>query len=1461
MIIKKSTHRAYLDSFEIWDSVSAIYKSPTFEDDTIVTLEVCLPKTYNLQYSLLFHDAHPDHWAPGAYLDIRGVYNNTFFKTYMKDDSVEQHVFSLNYPIRLYSICKFTSGLSLDNWTVSSFDDANWESVPLGTVPEYRLGTQYFRLRFNPVPNMVAYEVQFFYRYGIVAYIEGLEIWRDNMPQGAISNSTVSTGDYGVLGYHGVIRSARDLPQASTVLAVEIHYATAESHTIDFDAWLAVYAQTLSEALCYVIPLEPHFDSTPTIEGLERLTDYDMDSVMQAGAIGSGILIDYEYLDAIVPAVSGIRIYSQIYPKNSPKSFTVSYSSSEVGHYQEVIATKDMNYGSLQHKILTTPTSEDPYRYWRVYVSESESMELSIAEMQLLVCNLPRPQSFEYEKYAYFFQDESEEVSIQPTIVGIHDCIITPNLPSGLTLDRNTCSITGSPIQEIEPTLYTVTAPQFGGISASFTLTIHRCHGVLLELVRTFQRFSSTEAFSISNSDTVLFDQPFNSTQKDHSTWNSFICVTDDRIRVSLSAQNTIWDQGSFLYIYSTVYAQNRKLLLRAKVDGYLKLPTTYDLSLSYIIPAHSKWFYHMGSIPIDWTSEEISEFHEAYIEEIPDSSNQIQLFKQSFNLTSIPTALEVSLRFLYGCVIYLNGVEVYRHGINETVTNSTLAITAYSTLQYHTITIPTQLVTALGTKSQTLVKESNVIGVALISMAPTQKTCVFDMAVQVIQEENQSRVGLCTITGEGLKTDPANAFAMDYRLVLSSDDDTNMLIIQFTQDRHELIRAVDIMSPSSSLEEAVTGFSIKARDSDNDNWILLRTVDGIEWDSNSQTQRITIVNNNPYNQYAIQNLHSSHGTWKLGQLDLQLMYIPKEVDPLVAVDADIPSRGMMIPFPLGPDSYTDYYVDSPLPEGLYLNSITGMVTGQSARTFSTTSYRFYARSLLGEVHSSNLTLSIYDCQGLITIGILPDAHPLERAWKLYHSDKVLFSASVFPVSLRYFYLDFCLQDSPDPIYTFEAISKEERGWVVPSGFMVSISNSTFIYDMDMVPNSESIPFSRKLKFTSTLPFTAEDQWKVLQTDSSSVNWMDPSLDDSKWSSVMLTELHNVTTKYTYLRMTPMYLSQATVINIRVLHLAPMRVAWDGSVVAEFDGNESPRYDLFHVIVASNAHTIAFQFVNVLGESPVIEILGVYGVDTCSVVLDSYEMINGTTPLQGDLNDWFDLHPERMVLLPNRDDTFMRWIVRNKLGSTFNAYGFYSTARVAHWGFTLYGSDEELKEYQIHTIRNFTSEARKRTSFDTGIGVYGFKEFQWEIDQPSSGINPLSAFFMMYCTPESLQSCSESQGFPVTKVGQKAMIHCPSGYHGYRVRECQDSNWGPIEDHCIRDNEPNHLIWLWICGGVLILILIAVLGYRWIVRRDPEQQPLIVAPNAPMKEKVTKDNLAEVRVSVGEKTTDASQVN
>ena len=258
-VTKKCTGWGTEESYKILNGATVLKTSAAFASNEQRTDEYCLTATTNNQYTFKIIDSVGDSWTNGAWVSVAGIYGNVVLKTTLVAKREEEYALSLYYPIMKNVEWKmYTSTSNIDpNWNTLNFSDGSWQTVTLGSVTAPATGSQYFRKTFTGIPNMAAYEVDMNYRYGIIAYVNGVEIFRDHMLDGAVSPSTPSNGAFENYGYHGVICPAKEV-EASSVLAVELHFpAGTASTSVDFNAFLASVAPSTpvtENTKCFVYP-------------------------------------------------------------------------------------------------------------------------------------------------------------------------------------------------------------------------------------------------------------------------------------------------------------------------------------------------------------------------------------------------------------------------------------------------------------------------------------------------------------------------------------------------------------------------------------------------------------------------------------------------------------------------------------------------------------------------------------------------------------------------------------------------------------------------------------------------------------------------------------------------------------------------------------------------------------------------------------------------------------------------------------------------------------------------------------------------------------------------------------------------------------------------------------------------------------------------------------------------------
>ena len=211
--------------FKVYSGSTLLYTGSGFADGEIHIIEQCLTSTTNNQYYLECLDSLGNAWSRDSYLTMFGKHGNAVFKSVSTNMNRKTHAVSLYYGIEQDATWKMTSGSITNGWTDYSFSDSTWWNATLGSVSSVSVsGNQYFRKQFVGLSDMAAYDVRLLYKAGVIAYINGVEVYRDNMPAGMITSSTAATGEYPELAYRGFIRPGSEVASQQTILAVEIHF-------------------------------------------------------------------------------------------------------------------------------------------------------------------------------------------------------------------------------------------------------------------------------------------------------------------------------------------------------------------------------------------------------------------------------------------------------------------------------------------------------------------------------------------------------------------------------------------------------------------------------------------------------------------------------------------------------------------------------------------------------------------------------------------------------------------------------------------------------------------------------------------------------------------------------------------------------------------------------------------------------------------------------------------------------------------------------------------------------------------------------------------------------------------------------------------------------------------------------------------------------------------------------------
>lgn len=146
----------------------------------------------------------------------------------------------------------------LDTWHTTSYDDESWNSgngifgynnnnettiINFGSDPLNKFVTTYFRKSFNIANSNSAkfLEISVLADDGVVGYVNGVEAFRYNMPDGEITYQSLASGNIpNETAYTKFTFPTLNLIDGTNTIAIELHQSSLGSSDLSFDATLSL---------------------------------------------------------------------------------------------------------------------------------------------------------------------------------------------------------------------------------------------------------------------------------------------------------------------------------------------------------------------------------------------------------------------------------------------------------------------------------------------------------------------------------------------------------------------------------------------------------------------------------------------------------------------------------------------------------------------------------------------------------------------------------------------------------------------------------------------------------------------------------------------------------------------------------------------------------------------------------------------------------------------------------------------------------------------------------------------------------------------------------------------------------------------------------------------------------------------------------------------------------------------
>ena len=505
----KGQNNIYSEKFTLSQSGVAKYTSGSTAWTGITQGSFSIGGTRGDTYSISLSTGN-NGWQSGSWLAIYGPYNQLFFRGWPFTGSMS---LSLRIPLIKGDTWKYTNVEQSSNWYTTTPSGSNWsEKAGGGSFPcNNRI---YLFRSFDGDTTMTAYEVSVKYRYGIAVYINGEEVYRDLIQEGPITTSSRCIAQYGSASFQNFIRHAKNIRNSNTMAVLIIPYGSVS--TIDFDAWVSLYTSSYTNGDCYNPPLT----SSSLTDWDTTTSQYVSDSVTfsaLANVQANGIALTLGSLGTVTFTIAYGKS-GNVYRNARTKSYLITYASfiswgyadmvdrqflfepsspvtvkelsplvckpsgavvtpllynyekyvcyvGEYCHITAVSAPSDCCYSTLTSlpsglkisdfypDIKGTPTEASSEQWITVFHTQN-----GLEQMFRIKLEIKDNGNVVYDGSPYTFETW-QTVSIIPTLRSITGMMsISPSLPSGLSFDSSSGTISGSPQEAQSQTKYTITS-------------------------------------------------------------------------------------------------------------------------------------------------------------------------------------------------------------------------------------------------------------------------------------------------------------------------------------------------------------------------------------------------------------------------------------------------------------------------------------------------------------------------------------------------------------------------------------------------------------------------------------------------------------------------------------------------------------------------------------------------------------------------------------------------------------------------------------------------------------------------------------------------------------------------------------------------------------------------------------------------------------------------------------------
>ena len=817
------------------------------------------------EYTVTMSSSSGTTWQGNSFMTINALVDGHSFilaKTRLSVQGEETFSLPISLPLLPASASSFkylADGTVPSNWYTSDFSDSAWSTLDASDRPSTSQKVKLFRATFNVASKDGAqgFELYLKARNGVLAYLNGEEIYRSYLEAGDITAESTPTGGSDVYNWRRVTGAITHINAGSNTIAVAVLTLGSSDLEIEFDMHLRLLKDSHIHSRYWDYTtagttsgqIDQLFDMNPTtyIYVYKATTTTQMFTIQFAN---NGAEMYNNYCFVTSPEANRYDPREWIIEGSMDgQTFTELKSETEV--YFDNRAMEECFYMPLNNKAWTyyrlslKKAREDDADYfaladWNLYLEDYTSLQIPDL-------------SFSPNEITGYTGAEIAGYTCSSNYYSTFS--IEPELPSGLSFSTSTGMITGIPTDLKSSTVYTITAlnPLGEEKTATITLTIQECAGdvVSFSIELTFETGASTCSFVLKDRSTGE-ELEERSNFADYSTISIPMCRAATTYALVLKKEGTSgWGNNK-----ATVkLADGRVLLSESLAAGVSEKEYNFNPAYS-VYPQWTHWNYLVDgtAAPSGWNtlSGAPSSWETARPGQIPVAGGTTQYYYTKFQITDLTeyATMDITVNVKAGVVAYLNGEEIRRYNMPEnTAVTADTAATAESDDAF-------LLVIGEAVQKERLLVGENILAFELHRYKENEETNSFDASAILILDNMYM-----LLDGTGTSV-PAYTGAEGSDKAFDNNSSTKLLtasgicedvelIWSWNNDRREPISKYGLVSGNDCNNRHPSGWTLSGSN-DGEKWIVLQSKAGQIFTSYQEQKLYNMFNVIPYNRYKL---------------------------------------------------------------------------------------------------------------------------------------------------------------------------------------------------------------------------------------------------------------------------------------------------------------------------------------------------------------------------------------------------------------------------------------------------------------------------------------------------------------------------------------------------------------------------------------------------------------------------------